>query len=337
MQVSIVANASSARRRWIEKLARDCCSLASISGRCNLWSATPLRWFSLVTASVGCRPPNVGRDVCSATICPPYTESRVSNGAQLYARSPFRCNAHDWAVDGKNSTRLYRFQERFSEFDAHTSCQFTVLKQFLMVFPLYTVLEIAVISIPRFLHFRPIIFPPVLYLHYLPRTVWLRFWFLDHCSFFPAHRRNSKNVYTRIQYARARANTRVYSKAYIRRWLASQAVWICEIARLGGKRSLRANRCLKRAVEDLPVSTELSLPSSFVRLYLFSIPLSSPFFSSISIFTTLFIFLPTIIVTIIIITSSRLRDVQSCALKKNIHLFLLSSKILSFQHFQIFF
>lgn len=222
MQVSIVANASSARRRWIEKLARDCCSLASISGRCNLWSATPLRWFSLVTASVGCRPPNVGRDVCSATICPPYTESRVSNGAQLYARSPFRCNAHDWAVDGKNSTRLYRFQERFSEFDAHTSCQFTVLKQFLMVFPLYTVLEIAVISIPRFLHFRPIIFPPVLYLHYLPRTVWLRFWFLDHCSFFPAHRRNSKNVYTRIQYARARANTRVYSKAYIRRWLTGR-------------------------------------------------------------------------------------------------------------------
>lgn len=42
-----------------------------------------------------CRPPNVGRDVCSATICPPYTESRISNGAQLYARSPFRCNAHD--------------------------------------------------------------------------------------------------------------------------------------------------------------------------------------------------------------------------------------------------
>lgn len=212
MQVSIVANASSARRRWIEKLARDCCSLASISGRCNLWSATPLRWFSLVTASVGCRPPNVGRDVCSATICPPYTESRVSNGAQLYARSLFRCNAHDWAAGEKSSTRLYRFQERFSEFDAHTSCQFTVLKQFLMVFPLYTVLEIAVISIPRFLHFRPIIFPPVLYLHYLPRTVWLRFWFLDHRSFFPAPRRNSKNVHTHT-HARAREYTRV-SKAY---------------------------------------------------------------------------------------------------------------------------
>lgn len=296
MQVSIVANASSARRRWIEKLARDCCSLASISGRCNLWSATPLRWFSLVTASVGCRPPNVGRDVCSATICPPYTESRVSNGAQLYARSLFRCNAHDWAAGEKNSTRLYRFQERFSEFDAHTSCQFTVLKQFLMVFPLYTVLEIAVISIPRFLHFRPIIFPPVLYLHYLPRTVWLRFWFLDHRSFFPAPRRNSKNVHT---HTRARARETRVCRRRIRRWLASQAVWICEIARLGGKRSLGANRCLKRAVEDLPVSTELSLPSSFVRLYLFSIPLSSPFFSSTSIFTTLFILLPTIIVTII--------------------------------------
>ena len=108
-------------------------------------------------------------------------------------------------MDGKkNSARLYRFQERFSEFDAHTSCQFTVLKQFLMVFPLYTVLEISVISIPRFLHFPPIIFPPALYPHYPPRTVWLRFRFLDHRSFFPAHRRNSKNVHTYTRNMRAR-------------------------------------------------------------------------------------------------------------------------------------
>lgn len=210
-------------------------------------------------------------------------------------------------MDEKNSTRLYRFQERFSEFDAHTSCQFTVLKQFLTVFPLYTVLEIAVISIPRFLHFRPIIFPLFLYLHY-PSTAYrlvtvLIFGSLPALpSFLPCASRTNSRIHTHT-------HTHEYTSVFKGVYDVGSRHRPYEFARSRGtgrkEISQRANRCLKRAVEDLPVSTELSLPSSFVRLYLFSIPLLSsllsflPFLSLLPTLFLSFFFLPIIIVAII--------------------------------------
>lgn len=143
-----------------------------------------------------------------------------------------------------------------------------------------------------------------IYIIHLPRTVWLRFRFLDHCllPFLPSPRIGQIRK-TRI-HTRARAHTHT-------RECIPQGVYTM-LARVTGRMNLRgtgrkeisqrANRCLKRAVEDLPVSTELSLPSSFVRLYLFSIPLSFLFFHfylHYLRFSSFFLFAPIIILAII--------------------------------------
>lgn len=131
-----------------------------------------------------------------------------------------------------------------------------------------------------------------IYIIHLPRTVWLRFRFLDHCllPFLPSPRIGQIRK-TRI-HTRARAHTHT-------RECIPQGVYTM-LARVTGRMNLRgtgrkeisqrANRCLKRAVEDLPVSTELSLPSSFVRLYLFL------FYSSLLSFLPFLSSLPTLFI-----------------------------------------
>lgn len=136
MHVGIVANASGRKKKMnreagVARIRRDCCSAASISRRCNLSSATPLRWFSLVSASVGCRPRNVGRDVCSATICPVRRRAGFLMAAALRSFcfdatlmiEPLRGERMKKKKKRKKRTfytRLYRFQERRWEFDTRT-------------------------------------------------------------------------------------------------------------------------------------------------------------------------------------------------------------------------
>lgn len=266
----------------------DCCSLASISGPCNLWSATPLRWFSLVTASVGCRPPNVGRDVCSATICPPYTESRVSNGAQLYARSPVSTQ-RSWLSRGwKKLNAFIPFPRtllgiwRAHQLPVHRAKTISHALSAICSFGDRGYFHSALLPLSTN-HFSTISLS-TLSIYRVPFGYGSDFWITASCpSFLPrASDKFEKRVYTRGR-AHTHTHASVFHKACIRCWLASQAVWICE--ELGGKRSLS---------ERTDVWNELSRTCQFLPSSLFPLPLSvyisflflSPFFSSISIFTT---------------------------------------------------
>lgn len=282
----------------------DCCSLASISGPCNLWSATPLRWFSLVTASVGCRPPNVGRDVCSATICPPYTESRVSNGAQLYARSPVSTQ-RSWLSRGwKKLNAFIPFPRtllgiwRAHQLPVHRAKTISHALSAICSFGDRGYFHSALLPLSTN-HFSTISLS-TLSIYRVPFGYGSDFWITASCpSFLPrASDKFEKRVYTR---GRAHTHTRECIPQGVYTMLA-RVTGRMNLRGTGRKEiSQRANRCLKRAVEDLPVSTELSLPSSFVRLYLFSIPLSFLFFHfylHYLRFSSFFLFAPIIILAI---------------------------------------